>query len=223
MCTSYKAGRDIDLRAVFDVDPPVGEWRDEIYKDYAAPIILSSGGSGARVARMATFGLVPRKQIPEGVKVFDTMNCRTETIASKPSFRGAWNAGQLCLIPCQSFYEPSYESGKAVRWRIGMADGKPFAIAGVWRAWDEPEGVALSFTMLTVNADGHPLMSRFHKPGDEKRSVVVLPSTQYDEWISCGKPELARTFFRLPPAEAMSAEADPLPPRSKATNAPDVG
>jgi putative SOS response-associated peptidase YedK len=222
MCTSYKAGRDIDLRAIFDVDPPVGEWRDEIYKDYAAPIILS-GENGSRVARMATFGLVPRKQIPEGFKVFDTMNCRTETIGSKRSFSGAWNSGQLCLIPCQSFYEPNYESGKAVRWRIGMADGKPFGIAGVWRAWDEPEGVALSFTMLTVNADNHPLMSRFHKPGDEKRSVIVLPPTQYDEWISCRKPELARTFFRLPLAEAMSAEADPLPLRSKAANAPDVG
>jgi hypothetical protein len=58
-------------------------------------------------------------------------------------------ASQLCLIPCSAFYEPSYESGKAVWWRISMADGKPFAIAGLWRAWDEPDGLALSFTMLT--------------------------------------------------------------------------
>jgi len=43
------------------------------------------------------------------------------------------------------------------------------------RAWSEPEGIALSFTMLTVNADQHPLMSRFHTPGDEKRAVVTLP------------------------------------------------
>lgn len=29
-------------------------------------------------------------------------------------------------------------------------------------------------SMVTVNADTHPLMSRMHKPGDEKRSVVIL-------------------------------------------------
>jgi hypothetical protein len=48
--------------------------------------------------------------------------------------------------------------------------------------------------------------------GDEKRSVIVLPSSQYDEWITCEDPELARTFFRLPLEEEMIAEAAPLPP-----------
>jgi len=212
MCTSYKAGKDIDLRALFDVDaPPIG-WQDEIYKDYEAPIILRAQ-NGARQARLASFGLVPRKQIPEGVKVFDTMNCRTESVATKRSFSGAWRASQLCLIPCEAFYEPSYETGKCVRWRIGMADGRPFAIAGIWRAWSEPERIALSFTMLTVNADDHAVMQRFHKPGTEKRSVVIVPRTQYEEWLMCRDTELARTFFRLPRADEMSAEAAPLSKR----------
>ena len=35
------------------------------------------------------------------------------------------------------FFEPCYESGKAERWRICMADGAPFAVAGIWRAWQE--------------------------------------------------------------------------------------
>ena len=209
MCTSYKAGKDIDLRSLFDVVPPAGEWDDEIYKDYEAPIILRNQ-DGAREARLATFGLVPRRQIPKGAKVFDTMNCRTETIAMKRSFSGAWRASQLCLIPCEAFYEPSYETGKAVRWRIGMADGRPFAIAGLWRPWNEREGIVLSFTMLTVNADAHPLMRRFHKPGTEKRSVVIVPPTQYAEWLACRDTELARTFFTLPRADEMMAETAPL-------------
>ncbi|NUA27025.1 SOS response-associated peptidase family protein, partial [Cupriavidus basilensis] len=57
-------------------------------------------------------------------------------------FAGPWQAGQLCLIPATNFYEPNYESGKAVRWRVGLKDDEPFAIAGLWRAW--PDG-ALSF------------------------------------------------------------------------------
>jgi putative SOS response-associated peptidase YedK len=212
MCTSYKAGKDIDFRALFDATPPLGEWREEVYKDYAAPIILSDA-TGWRAAQIATFGMVPRKHIPQGVKVFDTMNCRSESVATKRSFSGAWKAGQLCLIPCSAFYEPSYESGKAVRWRIGMADGKPFAIAGLWRAWNEPGGTERSFTMLTANADHHPLMRRFHKPGDEKRSVIIVPPAQYEEWLSCRDSELARTLFRLPHEDDMAAEAAPLPAR----------
>jgi hypothetical protein len=69
MCTSYKAEKDIDFRALFDADPPLGEWREEVYKDYAAPIILSDA-TGQRAAQLATF---PRRHIPQGVKVFDTM------------------------------------------------------------------------------------------------------------------------------------------------------
>jgi putative SOS response-associated peptidase YedK len=209
MCTSYKAGKDIDLRALFDVAPPALEWSDEIFKDYEAPVILRNRG-GVREARLATFGFVPRRQIPQGAKLFDTMNCRTETIAIKRSFSGAWRAGQLCLIPCEAFYEPCYETGKAVRWRIARADGRPFEIAGLWRSWNEPERIALSFTMLTVNADGHPLMGRFHKPGTEKRSVVIVPPTQYEEWLACRDTEQARTFFALPRADEMAAEAAPL-------------
>ncbi len=55
----------------------------------------------------------------------------------------------------------------------------------MWRAWEEPDGPpSISFTMLTVNANEHPLMKRFHKPGDEKRSVVIVPPTSYDDWLN---------------------------------------
>ena len=43
-----------------------------------------------------------------------------------------------------------------MRWSIGLAGGQPTAIAGLWRAWDEPDGtVSLSVTMLALNADWH--------------------------------------------------------------------
>jgi len=83
-----------------------------------------------RITNPATFGMVPRAHIPAGVKLFDTMNARSESLSEKRSFRGAWNRLQLCLIPCRSFYEPSYETGSAVRRRIGLESGAPLAIAG---------------------------------------------------------------------------------------------
>jgi putative SOS response-associated peptidase YedK len=102
-----------------------------------------------------------------------------------------------------------------VRWRIRLAGNEPTAIAGLWRAWEEPDGVAsLSFTMLTLNADEHPLMRRFHKLGDEKRSVVIIRPHEYADWLSCRSTDEARSFLQLYPADEMHAEPFPLPPRA---------
>ncbi|CAG9263806.1 Abasic site processing protein [Paraburkholderia unamae] len=211
MCTNYAAARRDHLFRHFGVEPPDSPWREEVYKDYPAPIIRRVEGESR--ADLATFGIVPRKHIPDGVRVFDTMNARTETVGERRSFSGAWRKQQLALIPCEAFYEPNYESGKAERWRIGMADGSPFAIAGLWREWDESDGGVWSFTMLTVNAAEHPLMSRFHKPGDEKRSVVIVPSDEYSNWLSSRSTDEAWSFLNLFPDGAMHAEPCPAPPR----------
>lgn len=150
--------------------------------------------------------VVPKSHMPPGVKVFDTMNARAETLGQKRSYRGAWNRLQLALIPCKMFYGPNYEMGKAVRWRIGTASGQPLAIAGLWRSWDEPGGdQTLSFTMLTVKADDHPLMKRFLRPGAEKRSLVIISPADYEDWLTCRNTDEARSFLRLYPAEAMRA------------------
>ncbi|MCP3708854.1 SOS response-associated peptidase [Paraburkholderia sp. CNPSo 3274] len=211
MCTNYAAARRDHLFRHFGVEPPDSPWQEEVYKDYPAPIIRRVDGE--LCADLATFGIIPRKHIPDGVRAFDTMNARTETVGERRSFNGAWRKQQLALIPCEAFYEPNYESGKAERWRIGMADGSPFAIAGLWREWDEPAGRVWSFTMLTVNAAEHPLMSRFHKPGDEKRSVVIVPPDEYSDWLSSRSTDEARSFLNLFPDSAMHAEPCQAPPR----------
>ena len=63
--------------------------------------------------------------------------------------------------------------------------------------------------MLTVSSAQHPVMQRFHKPGDEKRSVVIVPRAQWDDWLTCRDAEVARTFLRLLPPDAMQTEPAP--------------
>jgi putative SOS response-associated peptidase YedK len=159
------------------------------------------------------FGLMPHWGDP--AKLFRmTYNARSETVAEKPSYRSAWRNRQFALVPVESFYEPCYESGKPVRWRIQRADGEPFALAGIWERRMGDEGPARwSFSMLTVNADDHPLMRRFHKPGDEKRSVAVLDPEDYEGWLGARTEAEARSYLRLFEPELMVAEADPSPPR----------
>lgn len=210
MCVNYAPIQRQILRDIFGVEPPPGLWKDDTWPDYSAPIIRASA-NGAREAVMGSFSMVPKARLGPGVRYYPTANARIETIGKLSSFAQFWRAGQLCLIPATAFYEPNWETGKAVRWKIGLPADEPFAIAGLWRAW--PDG-AVSFTMPTVNADHHTLMSRFHKPGEEKRSVVILPHDDWHAWLTCRDPELARTFLRLYPAEKLVATPAPLPPRT---------
>jgi putative SOS response-associated peptidase YedK len=197
-------------------------WPEEAYQDYLAPLIRHDA-HGRREALVASYGMVPKQHIAQGVKRFATLNARAETVGQLRSYSGAWKRGQLCLLPMEAFYEPNWETGRHIRYRVGMADKSPFAVAGLYREWPEDHGrVSWSFTQLTVNADAHPLMKRMHRPDDEKRSMVIVPAADYDDWLACRDPEAARSFLRLFPAALMEARPEPKEAgRSKAA-APQV-
>jgi putative SOS response-associated peptidase YedK len=214
MCVNYRPPlpeqMDMVLGVLVDLYKD-WDWPSETWKDYQAPILRA--GMGGRELRLANYGMVPRRHIPPGVKPFDTMNARAESLGEKRSFAPAWRRSQLCAVPMTCFYEPNYESGRAERYGIGMRDESVFFVAGLWREWREADGqVSSSFTQITINADAHPLMRRFHKPDDEKRSLVVLPPEEVDAWLHCRDPELARSFLRHYPAEAMKTWPAPRTP-----------
>jgi len=210
MCVNYVTVSRKILYDAFDTSiASTDEWKEETYQDYVAPIIRATE-SGLREGLLAAYSMVPKSHIPPGVKRYSTMNARAETVGQLRSYAPAWRAGQLCLIPMQVFFEPNWETGAAVRWKIGMADESPFAVAGIYRSWQEQDGTeSFSFTQLTINADDHALMKRFHKPGDEKRSLVVIPRNDYDEWLNCIDPERARAYLQLPPPDFLVASASP--------------
>ena len=88
-------------------------------------------------------------------------------------------------------------------------------IAGVYRLGLTKTGHKLwSFSMLTVNASGHPVFQRMHRPQDEKRMVLILDEEDYGDWLTCDEPK-ARTYWRQWDG-ALDAIAAPLPPRQRA-------
>lgn len=122
--------------------------------------------------------------------------------------------GSCAWCRCRLSFEPCYESGKAERWQIGMASGEPFAVAGLWREGQKPDGRnSAAFTQITINADHHPLMRRVHKPGDEKRSLVIIPPEQYALWLQSPSSVVACSFLVDYPAELMTATPAPKKPK----------
>ncbi len=67
------------------------------------------------------------------------------------------------------------------------------------------------YTMLTLNADAHPLIRRMHKPDpklapneQDKRSVVAIERNDVDQWLF-GTFEEAKELVRLSPIEIFTA------------------
>lgn len=180
MCINFTPTTRQQLEDQFLVAVPDCEWKAETWQDYLAPAIIDTGDGP--FAFMASYGFVPKRHMPTG-KRFTTMNARAETIGQLPTYKQAWHQSQLCLIPMQAFHEPCYETGKAVRTRIEMASGEPFAVAGMWRGWQEQDG---------------------------STSYSFIPRDQYHAWLNCKNPEQARSWLVNYPAELMMASPAPL-------------
>jgi putative SOS response-associated peptidase YedK len=144
---------------------------------------------------------------------YSTNNCRSETAATAASFKQSWQRGQRCLIPAVLFFEPNWESGKNEWWTFRRADDQPWALAGLWNAWiDKDSGeVVESYTMLTMNADDHPIMRRMHKPDpklatdrQDKRSVVAIESDMTQTWLR-GTTEEAQALIQLTSSDSILA------------------
>lgn len=204
------------MRDRFHVQRPEFEYPEEAFPLFRAPIIRQARGDDLkRECIPALFGLIPYWAKDHKIGRH-TYNARSETVSEKASYRNAWRRGQHCLVPMDAFYEPNYESGKPIRWKISLSDREPFAVAGIWDRWTDPATrlEAFSFSMLTVNADDHPVMRRFQRPGDEKRTIVIVPAERYDDWLEA-EPGDAPELLQVYPAEKMVAEAAPRVAASK--------
>jgi len=197
MCVQYLSTVNIDwVKTHFDLDLPVFSTHD-VFPTYPGPIVLKSHHTQRTAIGPARFGLIPSwaKDEDFGRK---TYNARVETVDQKPSYKNAWSKRHYALALADAFYEPCYESGKAVRSKITQVNQEPMAIASIWDTWTEPETgeLIVSFSMLTINADQHPVMQRCHKPEDEKRTVVPLKPELFDAWLNA-TPETAQELLTL--------------------------
>ena len=215
MCNRYISPEAGDMERFWHVGARQ-PWRPtEVFPRTVGPFIRASRTVDA--GRELVFGqwaLIP--WFAKSAKLtYSTNNARFEELASKASYRQPWAQGRSCVIPALSFDEPNWESGKNVWWRFRRVDGLPWGLAGLWNAWtDRSTGeVFESYTMLTLNADACPLMSRMHKPDpklgpdqQDKRSVIPIARSDVEVWLS-GSIEAAASLLKLTPVEDFDAKA----------------
>jgi len=184
MCSRYEAPTPERLQEEFGVEFDAQE-KLELWPGYAGPFLRKPRNVDPYddavlpfEAEVGVFGLLPfwaDKKLARS-----TYNARSETASVKRSF-------------------------KAIPTRISRADGRLLGIAGLWEERKTAAGGReLSFSMLTVNADDHALMRNFHRPGHEKRMVVVLPQALYQDWLTA-PAEISSEFMTQYPADRLVA------------------
>lgn len=220
MCSHYQGIKNRDqLEKYFRVRgiPMPAKW--DMWPKYAGEFVRrppewDSGDEAVPEREIETgrWGLISGMTRADGLakaEKLSTFNARSETAAKSYTFGNAWRRGQRCIIPAEAIYEPDWRSGKAVPTRFTRADGAPMGIAGLWDQYKDADGNwRLSYTMLTINADAHPLFKAYHRPNDEKRMVVILPDSSYGDWLT-SKPEGTRDFLLPYPAGELVATPQP--------------
>ena len=195
MCSNYEfpSKKRLSLLDIHEEQLEL-EMKPHVYPLYPAPIIMK--GADDFELDVAKFGLIPYwvKELKFGRH---TYNARTESVATKPSFRNAWKKNQFALVPVDTFYEPKYIDGKPHWYGISREDGNPFTVAAIYEdAVIEGEKVR-SFSMITINSDDHPFMKQFHGPDDEKRSIIVIPEESRQDWLHCNHEQASEFFFEM--------------------------
>lgn len=220
MCSHYQAIKNAErLRKYFASHPPTAELPGDTFPKFQGlfvrrPIEWDAGDDAVpeREAALGRWGLIPSIVKPAGLaraKELRTFNARSETVARSYTFENAWRRGQRCIVPAEAIYEPDWRTGKHVPTRFTRTDGAPLGLAGLWDRYRSPSGEMVeTFTMLTINADAHPLFKHYHRPGKEKRMVVILPEVAYGDWLAAGFDE-SHNFLVGYPAEKLTAEPVP--------------
>lgn len=203
----YRTPSPQDISGHFQLELPI-----QFHKPDLCPLSQSVylAGGQAQVGQWALIPDASKTMSPthSDGKRMSTNNCRSEGMTTTWSCRRPWAKGQRCLIPAKDFDEPYWGSpaGKNIWWRFKRADGHSWALAGLYSDWVDPATgeVVRSYTMLTMNADDHPVMRLMHEPDpklasdkQDKRGVISVKCDDCYQWLT-GTPDQARNLLRVP-------------------------
>jgi putative SOS response-associated peptidase YedK len=96
-----------------------------------------------------------------------------------------------CLIPADGFYEWKKIGKQKQPYFIRRPDDKPFAFAGLWERWTDPEGRPLE-TCTILTTDANELLRPLHI-----RMPVIVEPADYTAWLDPSQtdPDRLRTLF----------------------------
>jgi putative SOS response-associated peptidase YedK len=185
MCGRFVRHSSLELvEKTFNVDRPAFEVTHS-YNIAPTQAVLAVVRNGHAGLVQLYWGLVPffAKDASIAARM---INARSETLATKPSFRNAFRK-RRCLIVADGFYEWSGPKGQKQAWYITLPSGGPFGFAGLWEVWrpNDPKTELRSSTIITTDAS--PGLRDIHN-----RMPVILQAGAYDAWLDPANQDAER-------------------------------
>ena len=181
------------------VEQPNFPPRYNIAPTQPVPVVRLQREGDGRLARhfvLMRWGFIPFF-VKDLKKIPLLINARGETMAEKPSFRGAVKR-RRCLFIADCFYEWRREGevkGAGQPYMIRRADGAPFGFAGLWEDWSSPDGSQVETAcIVTVDANGE--MSAVHD-----RMPAIIEPKNFDLWMSLDEADTPKALSLARPAE----------------------
>lgn len=163
MCGRYAATAGVDeLVEAFDLDLVTDDgaaasaprWNVAPMSDVPAVVERIEGDAVVRKLVSLRWGLVPSwaGDARGGARL---VNARSETVATKPSFRKAF-AARRCILPALGYYEwrAETEAGRQVKqpYFLHPVAGGILAMAGIYEFWKGPDGWLATCSIITTRA-----------------------------------------------------------------------
>jgi putative SOS response-associated peptidase YedK len=135
-----------------------------------------------------------------------TLNARADTIFERPAFRNSVMS-KRCLVLADGFFEWRHENKQTFPYFIRLKNQAPFALAGIWDNWTNPEThlEVKSFSLITTEANS--LLEKIHNT--QKRMPVILTRENESAWIQANLNKAAIQAM-LKPYSATEMEAYPV-------------
>ena len=162
-----------------------------------------------RTLDLMRWGLIPfwAKSASIGNKM---INARVETVTEKSAFRNAVQKHR-CIIPADAFYEwtaikdPAAKKPRKQPWCIQRSDGAPFAFAGLFESWRDPDGDGSRIRSCTIlTGPANTAMKPIHD-----RMPIMVPPTMWESWLDPADPDAGALLASIeaPPSELFAIHA----------------
>ncbi|XP_076972480.1 abasic site processing protein HMCES [Tamandua tetradactyla] len=215
------------------------EWRDsdKYYPSYNkspqsnSPVLVSrlhlekDADSSERVIAPMRWGLVPSwfKEGDPSKLQFNTINCRSDTMMEKRSFKVPLGKGRRCVVLADGFYEwqpcldtsqrqpyfiyfPQTKTEKSGSigpasspedWENVWGNWRPLTMAGIFDCWEPPEGGNLLYSYTIITVDSCRGLSDIH----HRMPAILDGEEAVSKWLDFGEVSTQEALKLIHPTE----------------------
>ncbi len=183
--------KSIELNEYYDTYFPeqiASEWdgakhfHDNGFDHNLSPVLTNEGIGFFR------WGLVPHfaKSVEDAnILRVKNLNCRSEEMYEKNTWKPSLESHQRCLIPLTGFFDHHWNDAKGkdkIPYYVKVKGQNIFSTAGLYVTWNIPgtDDQLYSYTILTTEAN--PLMSYIHN--SKKRMPLIVPREYEKDWLN---------------------------------------